>query len=150
LRYDESLRLGEDYALYVQALIAGARYRLIRASGYVAVERSNSISSSHSAGDLERMAEFDNRCLAIHPSLPPAARSAFQAHRRSILRKDHHRLVLDCKGECGLMPALGKLVSFPTSVPYILAETTRAKIGMRSKVYRNDSPAHRSPKIRLL
>jgi succinoglycan biosynthesis protein ExoU len=33
IRYDESLRLAEDYALCVQALIAGARYLLVGACG---------------------------------------------------------------------------------------------------------------------
>ena len=39
LRYLESLRLGEDYALYARALAAGARFRIIPTTGYVAVER---------------------------------------------------------------------------------------------------------------
>ena len=39
LRYDEHLRLGEDYALYARALAAGARFLLVPTAGYVAVER---------------------------------------------------------------------------------------------------------------
>src|SRR6185437_13753336 len=44
LAYDESLRLGEDFVIYAQALARGARFRLIPPCGYVAVERPASIS----------------------------------------------------------------------------------------------------------
>ena len=47
LRYDETLRLGEDYALYTQALIAGARFCVVGARGYVAIQRGTSISARH-------------------------------------------------------------------------------------------------------
>ena len=39
LRYGENLRLGEDYDLYARALARGARYKVVRHCGYVAVER---------------------------------------------------------------------------------------------------------------
>jgi succinoglycan biosynthesis protein ExoU len=37
LRYDEGLRLGEDYALYAQALALGARFLVTSDCGYVSV-----------------------------------------------------------------------------------------------------------------
>ena len=55
LRYDERLRLGEDYALYARALAAGARFLIVPAAGYVSVVRDDSISSRHSREDLERL-----------------------------------------------------------------------------------------------
>jgi succinoglycan biosynthesis protein ExoU len=53
LRYDETLRFGEDYVLYARALAAGARFLLIPMAGYVAVERADSLSARHSRRDLE-------------------------------------------------------------------------------------------------
>lgn len=127
LRYDEALWLGEDYALYVQALIAGARFRLVGARGYVAIQRQASISGRHSARDLERLAEFDGRCLTSAPQLSKSERAALCAHRAATLRKHRYRAVLDCKQARGLLPALGLLASDPRSVPYIVSQTVKAK-----------------------
>jgi succinoglycan biosynthesis protein ExoU len=82
LRYDESLRLGEDYAFYVEALAAGARFLLVPAQGYVAVQRAGSLSARHTRADLERLRDFDAR-LCGRP-LPDAERHALRRHYVSI------------------------------------------------------------------
>ena len=97
LRYDETLRLGEDYALYTQALIAGARFCVLGARGYVAIQRGTSISARHTASDLKRIAEFDEQCLTGGGELSVSERAALVAHRTATLRKCHYREVLDCK-----------------------------------------------------
>jgi succinoglycan biosynthesis protein ExoU len=140
IRYDESLRLAEDYALCVQALIAGARYLLVGARGYVAIARNDSISARHSGDDLQKIAAFDAACLTTHPELPADARAALAAHRRTTLRKYHHRLVLACRRERGLLPALAALARLPASVPHIVAETVRAKVNSRLGARRADAP----------
>ena len=127
LRYDETLRLGEDYALYVQALIAGAVFKVAGACGYVAVERGASISSRHSAADLKRIADFDLERLASSASLSADERNAVEEHRRATLNKYHYRMVLDIKRDRGLGEALRALMSMPEAWFYILAETLRAK-----------------------
>jgi succinoglycan biosynthesis protein ExoU len=127
LRYDETLWLGEDYALYTQALIAGARFCVVGACGYVAIQRGGSISGRHTASDLERMARFDEQCLANGPNLSASERAALVAHRTATLRKCHYREVLDCKEARGLLPALTLLASRPSSVSFILGQTITAK-----------------------
>ena len=57
LRYDETLRFGEDYVLYARALAAGARFLIIPDAGYVAIERPNSLSTRHTRTDLEKLGE---------------------------------------------------------------------------------------------
>ncbi len=59
LRYQADLRLGEDYALYAQALAHGARFSVIPAQGYVSVVRNNSLSALHSKADLEHLRDSD-------------------------------------------------------------------------------------------
>jgi succinoglycan biosynthesis protein ExoU len=127
LRFDERLRLGEDYALYTRALLAGARFHVANACGYVAIERNESISSLHSATDLDRIAAFDAECLTLGPRLTSKERAALTAHRTATLRKYNHRFVLDCKRERGLTAALVVLTMMPASIPYIASETVRAK-----------------------
>lgn len=146
IRYDESLRLAEDYALCVQALIAGARYLLVGACGYIAVARNDSISARHSGDDLQKIAAFDAACLAAHPEFPADARAALAAHHRTTLRKYHHRLVLACRREHGLLPALAALARLPASLPHIVAETIRAKLNSGLGGRAVDAP----PRPRLL
>lgn len=128
LSYDETLRLGEDYALYVQALIAGAVFKVVGASGYVAVERNASISSRHSAADLKRIADFDAACLASKAVLSDEERSALKAHLRATLDRYRYRVVLDTKAEAGMLEALRVLLGMPSAWFYIAAETIRAKL----------------------
>ena len=63
LRYQESLRLGEDYDLYARALTKGARYKIIHSCGYGAVVRGNSLSGRHRTIDLKRLYEADRAIL---------------------------------------------------------------------------------------
>lgn len=130
LRYDESLRLGEDYAFYVRALIAGARFKVVGACGYVAIERDTSLSSRHSGRDLEAIAEFDARCLASEPSLTSSERAAIAAHLDATRLKSNYRTILEIRKERGLVPALVALLRVPSVWLYVLAETLRAKTVM--------------------
>ena len=127
LHYDERLTLGEDYALYTQALIAGARFCLASACGYVAIERSDSISSHHSAEALDRIAAFDAECLKAASTLSGKERTALLAHRAATIRKYDYRTVLNSKRNHGVLAAIALLATMPSSIPYITAETVRAK-----------------------
>ena len=94
LHYANELRLGEDYALYAQALALGARFLVLPASGYVAVVRENSLSGLHSRGDLERLRDFDGR-LAAAFDLRPAERRALRRHTQSIDARVRWLAVID-------------------------------------------------------
>jgi succinoglycan biosynthesis protein ExoU len=83
LRYDERLRLGEDYALYARALAAGARFLLVPAEGYVSVMRNDSISSCHSREDLERLRDSDTDLIAQN-SLTAGERRALKSRYQSV------------------------------------------------------------------
>lgn len=147
LLYDEQLRLGEDYAFYVRALIHGARFALVSACGYVAVERPNSLSSRHSAEDLRRIAEFDEAMLAANPGLGARERSALAAHRDATWRKYVYGAALDLRRGQGMLAALAMLARSPAALPYVLAETLRAK---RDAVLRRMSPSAARSRLRFL
>ena len=86
LRYLESLRLGEDYALYARALAAGARFRIIPTAGYVAVERRDSLSSRHTRRDLEVLRNSDRELMAMNQLTPPE-RDAVAKHYADVDRR---------------------------------------------------------------
>lgn len=84
LAYDERMRIGEDYALVVEAMARGARYVRLRSAGYVYVTHEGSISHRLSAAHLEPMIAFDRAFLAAGDHLTAAERSAAAAHLASL------------------------------------------------------------------
>ncbi len=127
LRYDERLRLGEDYALYLAALRAGARFKIVPACGYVAIEREDSLSSTHKAADLARLAELDRRHLAAPAGLSPADKKALVAHARAMKAKFDYASALEARKKQGLAAGLMRAAQAPSAWPYIFTETVRAK-----------------------
>jgi succinoglycan biosynthesis protein ExoU len=83
LRYNDALRLGEDYALYARALALRARFLVVPAEGYVSVLRRDSISARHDKRDLERFRDSDLE-LTAHQSLTPRERRALKRHYSSV------------------------------------------------------------------
>jgi succinoglycan biosynthesis protein ExoU len=126
LRYDETLRLGEDYALYARILARGGVFMTIADCGYVAVERANSLSGSHRTADLAALALSDADLLT-EPGLEPAARAAIRRHHAHVIAKARHRGFLDTRRALGLGPALRQLLVRPDQVPGLALGIARDK-----------------------
>lgn len=120
LTYDETLRLGEDYDLYVRALMRGARFRILRSCGYGAVIRSDSLSGRHATEDLRRLWAVDNRFLSSG-DLPAQARRAFKGHAGQLRARYELRRFLDVKRESGAAAALRHAMTRPIALPGIAA-----------------------------
>ena len=127
LRYDESLRLGEDYVLYAEALIAGARLRVTPACGYVAVRRRGSLSHSHGAAELAALAEADRRLIAKAKVYAPSMAQALVSHRRRIVAERDFRRMLDAKAEARWFSAALHGLRSPATALHIGRELWRAK-----------------------
>jgi len=86
VRYDEALRIGEDYDLLLRLMATGLRLRLEPRPGYF--YRRHATSASHAmAGDhLRAMLRADAAFAADFPDLPPDAVRALAARRRSLER----------------------------------------------------------------
>lgn len=123
LRYDPTLRLGEDFILYATALALGARFRLIDGCGYVSVQRSDSLSSRHSCADLKNLVEADRALGAL--KLSPRDAAALRAHRHHVEGKAQLRAVLDEKRAHGAIRGGLMMLASPSTVPYVV---TRALI----------------------
>lgn len=123
LRYQETLRLGEDYALYVGALRAGARFKVVGACGYIAIERSDSISSRHSATDLHRLADVDLMYLKNRAGLSADTLHAFAEHHHHVRNKAHHVHALEMKRHRGFLAGTMTALKSPSALPYILGQS---------------------------
>ena len=124
LRYDPRLRLGEDYALYVEALAAGAVFAVTAPCGYVAVERSNSLSAQHRTDDLGAMLA----ALPV-PVFGSGAGDPLDPHRAPTPNCSQHRRVLDRRRAQGYAAALRELLGTPLAWRHILSVTLAAKLG---------------------
>jgi Glycosyltransferases involved in cell wall biogenesis len=120
LRYDEALRLGEDYDLYLRALIKGARYTVIEHCGYGAVVRSDSLSGQHRTEDLRRLWQAD-RAIRAGSTLAANADDALRRHERHIRDRYELRAFLDAKRRGGMPAAFAHLLQRPHAVPSITA-----------------------------
>ncbi|CDX26514.1 Succinoglycan biosynthesis protein exoO [Mesorhizobium sp. ORS 3324] len=83
LRYDEKLRIGEDYILLASALAKGGRCVVEPATGYVYHIRTGSISRVLELHHVEAMAEADAAFAAAH-SMDESAKTAFARRGRSL------------------------------------------------------------------
>ena len=149
LRYDEGLKLGEDYALYMRALIAGARFQLVSACGYIAIEGRNSLSSRHTAEDLRRYYEFEDQLLATESRLPADARAAIKRHRDSVWKESVFREALDVRHRSGLGPGIAVLMRSPSVLPHVIAATAKGKLRMAWQGF-NRSLEERQRRLRFL
>ncbi|OHV78757.1 glycosyltransferase family 2 protein [Ensifer sp. LCM 4579] len=118
LRYNETLRLGEDYELYARALARGASYKIIHSCGYAALVRGNSLSGRHRTIDLKRLYEADRNILS-EQNLTSDEKAAFRRHERHVRARYELRHFLDLKKQGGLASALVYAFSHPAALPAI-------------------------------
>ena len=85
LRYDESLRIGEDYDFVLRLLLAGARMVVVPEPFYLYRRHSGSISHRLSVEDMQAMVERQEALAEAHSPLPPELVAAF-ARRLSVLK----------------------------------------------------------------
>lgn len=131
LRYDEQLRLGEDFALYTRALAAGAVFRIVPERSYASVVRSGSISGHHSKADLERLRE-SSRSLGQLPRLSDREKALLRMHYEAIDARIQWLNVIDavkCRSIVAFLPPF--FVRWTTSV--YLAARLWEQVVLRSR-----------------
>jgi succinoglycan biosynthesis protein ExoU len=119
LRYDETLRLGEDFVLYARALGLGAKFKILPPCGYIAVERSGSISASHGAAELRALVQASRGIEKL--KLTPDELAALKLHRAHVAAKLALRDFLDAKRAKGIFGAAGVLARAPAAAPYVVS-----------------------------
>ena len=127
LSYDESLRLGEDYALYARAMLRGARFKLIRSCGYGAVVRPDSLSGRHRTEDLRRLADTDLSLLG-NPEVGAEFKAVLRRHERHVRDKYRLRRFLDLKATSGLADAAVFALRSPSNCAGVVGGVVMDKI----------------------
>ncbi len=137
LRYNEKLRLGEDYELYAWALAFGARFQVISNCGYGAVVRSDSLSGRHSADDLKNLADAAEMLLKSG-LLSHQAAKAVEAHAKHVRSKYYHRQFLDVNAREGLAAAAAVFVRDPATILPITSAIVMDKYEAFTRFWRNE------------
>src|SRR5690606_25298737 len=83
LRYQPTMRLGEDFELYARALALGARFLVGGPAGYISVERAGSLSKAHSEADLQHLRDCGS-AIADLGRLTDDERRALRRHWTSV------------------------------------------------------------------
>jgi succinoglycan biosynthesis protein ExoU len=118
LRYNEAMRLGEDYDLYARALAKGACFKVIRTSGYGAVVRRDSLTRRHSTADLRLFCEADDALAALCSAEQLAT---VRRHQRRVRARYELRQFLDVKAAMGMTAALRYGIKNPAALPAIVS-----------------------------
>lgn len=148
LRYNEALRLGEDYELYARALVCGARYRIVHHCGYGAVVRQDSLSGLHRTLDLKRLYEAD-RTLLASALLPKEAATLLRRHERHIRGRYELRRFLDVKAQGGLLRAARHALARPSALPAIVGGVTTDKLDAFKARNRSTDATPAAPRLLL-
>lgn len=127
LRFDETLRLAEDYEIYTRALLHGARFVVDGRCHYVAVERRGSLSDRHDERDLANLA-VACRSLIVAAAGQKAVLKHLRQHERQIRRKKEHRAFLADKRSDGMARTLTARVTSPMTLALIAADVIRDKL----------------------
>lgn len=127
LRYDEALRIGEDYDFILRLLLDGARMLVVPEPFYLYRRHSASTSHRLSAPDMRAMIERQLALTAMHAPLPPKLSAAF-AKRLAVLRQglSYEELVASIKQGKPLQ-ALGLLVRDPGLVRRLWASFSEGR-----------------------
>ncbi|WP_165842868.1 glycosyltransferase family 2 protein [Phenylobacterium deserti] len=132
LRYDETVRLGEDYVFYATALANGAVFKVLEPCGYVAVERSDSLSATHTTRDLQALLKACTS-LASAERLSEEDRRAARRHLAQVRAKTRLREVLDARREGGIVRGLKAIVERAADAPYIVSQILADKRAAAAK-----------------
>lgn len=98
-RYDEALRIGEDYDFVLRLLLDGARMLVVPEPFYLYRRHSGSVSHRLSVTHMEAMVARQHAVVVAHEPLTPALRAAFDARLRDLnAGLAYERLVEAVKG----------------------------------------------------
>ena len=132
LAYRPALRLGEDYALYAEALAAGARFVCVEPVGYVAVVTPESLSQRHRAEDFLALRAFDRDLLAA-ARLGPKERRALDLHMRLMRLKGEYLRVTAALAEGRPLSALARGLAGPQVAGFLFNHLYRPRIARAVK-----------------
>ena len=128
IRYDEALRIGEDYQLLADLLAVGARLRAVPVSGYRYHVREGSISRVLSLDHVHALRAADARHRALWPDQTASVANAIEARAASLRRAEAFLGIVDALKEGRWRDAVGLSMRCPEATR-LLAIPVAARLG---------------------
>lgn len=121
IAYNESVRFAEDFALYVDCLLAGARWWLSPAAGYQYRQRLGTLTHIQTVADL---AALRRKLAVLQATTPPGSELArlIARHQRVVAKSYHYRAFTDALKQRRHLAAARALVAERASASLIVAE----------------------------
>ncbi|MEM7662260.1 MAG: glycosyltransferase family 2 protein [Pseudomonadota bacterium] len=135
LSYDSGMRLGEDYDLYAQMLLCGAKFGLVDPLGYLAFDTPGSLSRAHRSEALEKLVRSDRKLLS-DKRLPAKDRGIVTEHMRLNQKKVAWAKLGEAYNERAPLKALSSFMAPPDVVGDLLVNMfslTMRKIGLGNR-----------------
>jgi succinoglycan biosynthesis protein ExoU len=117
IRYDERMRIGEDFDIYARMLFAGGRMRLIPWTGYISVMRAKSLSTHHSRHDLMQLDNANTHLLDKASKAKDA--KLLRLHRSFIRRRIAWIDIMDALKRGNIFLASWTMIKDPRQAPYL-------------------------------
>lgn len=117
IRYDERMRIGEDFDIYARTLFAGGRMRLIPWTGYISVMRAKSLSTHHSRHDLMQLDNANTHLLDKANKAEDAR--LLRLHRSFIRRRIAWIDIMDALKKGNIFLASWTMIKDPRQAPYL-------------------------------
>jgi succinoglycan biosynthesis protein ExoO len=135
LRYDETLRIGEDFHLMLEALAMDARCARHASAGYIYVTRTGSISHRLSLSDATAMIAADRRFLArFGGRLSPVETRAARLHLSSLTDGAAFVAMVDCIKRRRLMDLVRHAGRHPRAVRHFSMPMRAALARLRGAI----------------
>ena len=119
LRYDEALRIGEDYNLVLRALSAGLKFWIEPYPYYLYRKHASSVSHRLNSGDICKILSADEAFLQTHAPRGNGVRKAYEQRQASLKRAAAWNDLVDALKAKQLLPALYNVLKNPSILPFL-------------------------------
>jgi glycosyltransferase involved in cell wall biosynthesis len=138
LSYSEHNRFGEDFILYVNCLLKGARWWITPEAMYRYKIRWGSLTDVQSASDLQRIRSFEQALLSSDPLVAsdPELAQSIRRHKAKMDRFYYYRAFTDAIKAGAITRALRLLMESSSGFRYIVLESFTQAPNVTAKALR--------------
>jgi succinoglycan biosynthesis protein ExoO len=140
LRYDENLRIGEDYDLILRLLLDGAQMLVVPEPFYLYRRHSGSISHRLSVEDMKSMLERQRSLAHSHGPFAPRLAAAFNLRIAQLRQGLGYELLVSSLKRKRLPAAISLLVSDPRHIRRLWVSFTEGRLRRSVPTKREPSP----------
>lgn len=120
IQYKMDLRIGEDFALISDVLLAKGRVLLTSGSDYIYTRRKNSLSYRSSSEDIRRMITYDDDLLQNHAFQKcQALQSSINDHRAALHRLLCHTSIAESFYSGRFMKFISLIITEREAIPFL-------------------------------